>query len=476
MTCTARTALVALAFLAAAAAAAPRAALAAKPDRPAPAAAASPGVLRALDAALEGVVARVAPAVVQVAVTGYGPAQDGADGGSVIVRQHAVGSGVVVDASGFVVTNAHVVEGAQRVRVILPHDGGPGGARGKRIHDARVVGLEPDLDLALLKIEASGLPTLSLGTRDVRPGQLVFAVGSPQGLASSVTMGVVSSVARQPLPDRPMLYIQTDAPINPGNSGGPLVDTEGNVVGINAFILTQGGGSEGLGFAIPAPVVQFVYESLRRWGHVHRTVVALSAQEITPGLAAVLGLAQDAGVVVSDVAPEGPAATGGVRPGDVLVSVDGRKVDAMPALSAALYLHPAGAPVRFVVRRGGETLGLAVKGREPQPAEERLAALADVGRSSVPRLGVVGVELDDRTRPLVPGLREETGVVVVARTLDAQLEVPLVPGDVIHAVNRTPVRTLADLRAAISALPDRGAAALRVERRGQLSWVEVELE
>ncbi|BDG01784.1 trypsin-like peptidase domain-containing protein [Anaeromyxobacter oryzae] len=455
----------------------PLAARAARPSADPAAAPASPAVLRALDGALEGVVAKVSPAVVQVAVTGYGPADDEGDGASVIVRQHAVGSGVIVDPSGFVVTNAHVVEGAQRVRVLLPQrDGGPGAHRVKRIHDARVVGIEPDLDLALLKIDATGLPTLVLGKRDVKPGQLVFAVGSPQGLASSVTMGVVSSVARQPLPDRPMLYIQTDAPINPGNSGGPLVDTEGNVVGINAFILTQGGGSEGLGFAIPAPVVQFVYESLRRYGHVHRTVIGVSAQEITAGLATALGLPQDYGVVVSDVAPEGPAALAGLQAGDVLVSMDERPVDTMPALSTALYLHPAGAPVGLVVRRGTATKTLSVKGREPPPPEERLAALADVSKSSVPRLGIVGVELDDRTRPLLPGLRDPTGVAVIARTLDSQLEVPLVPGDVIHAVNRTPVRSLAELRTAIQGLPDHGAAALRVERRGQLSWVEVDLD
>lgn len=464
-------------FLAALALSAPAPTRAGKPPPEAGPAPASASVLRGLDGALEGLVARVSPAVVQVAVSGYGPAQDEGDGASVIVRQHAVGSGVVVDPSGYVVTNAHVVEGAQRVRVLLPQREGAAGAhRVKRIHDARVVGIEPDLDLALLKIDATGLPTLTLGTREVRPGQLVFAVGSPQGLASTVTMGVISSVARQPLPDRPMLYIQTDAPINPGNSGGPLVDTEGNVVGINTLILSQSGGSEGLGFAIPAPVVQFVYESLRRYGHVHRTVVGVSAQEITPGLAHALALPQDWGVVVSDVAPEGPAAEAGLKAGDVLLSVDGRAVETMPALSTALYVHPAGKAVAVAVRRGAATKTLSVKGREPPPPEERLAALADVGKSTVPRLGVVGVELDEKTRPLLPGLREPTGVVVVARTLDAQLEVPLLPGDVIHAVDLTPIRTIPELRAAILALPTGGASALRVERRGQLSWLEVELE
>jgi serine protease Do len=151
-------------------------------------------------------------------------------------------------------------------------------------------------------------------------------------------------------------------------------------------------------------------------------------------------------------------------------------VETMPALSTALYVHPAGRAVAVAVRRGAATKTLSVKGREPPPPEERLAALADVGKSTVPRLGVVGVELDAKTRPLLPGLREPTGVVVVARTIDAQLEVPLLPGDVIHAVDLTPIRSIPELRAAILALPTGGAAALRVERRGQLSWLEVELE
>ncbi len=164
---------------------------------------------------------------------------------------------------------------------------------------ARVVGAEPEIDLALLKIDAVDLPALALSKREVRPGQLVFAVGSPVGLANSVTLGVVSSVARTPDPSRPQVFIQTDAPINPGNSGGPLIDTEGNVVGINTSIVTRGGGSEGLGFAIPSTVVRVVTDSLRRLGRLQHVVLGISSQEITPGLAAGLALPQDWGVMVA---------------------------------------------------------------------------------------------------------------------------------------------------------------------------------
>ncbi len=443
-----------------------------------PAASSRPGLLRALDASLEQVIARVAPAVVQVRVTGYGPSdEDGAPSG-LIVRQHAIGSGIVVTPDGFVVTNAHVVAGAQRVRVVLPEPTGPEPAKGgKRIFDARVVGQDPEIDLALLKIDAAGLPSLPIARRDVRPGQLVFAVGSPQGLASTVTMGVVSSVARQPDPEKPMLFIQTDAPINPGNSGGPLVDTEGNVVGVNTFILTQGGGSEGLGFAIPSAVVRFVYDSLRRSGHVHHTVIGLAARPVTPVLAAALALPQDWGVVVADVLPGSPAAAAGIAPCDVLVSLDGHAVDAMPALASALYTHPPETPVALVLRRGDRTLKLLVKGVEPDHAADRLAELTDIARSAVPRLGIVGVTIDDRIRQRVPDLREPTGVVVVGRTVEgAQLDAGLEPGDVIHAVNRTEVRTVDELRAAVKALPEAGPGVLRVERHGELSWIELDLE
>src|ERR1700722_15696320 len=221
-----------------------------------------PPVMQQLNSAIEQLTARISPAVVQVLVTSYGALEErNHSQTALITREHAIGSGVIVDSDGYIMTNAHVVEGAQRIHVALPMPSVDSPSQlepvGKqRIVDARLIGIHKETDLALLKIDQTGLPTLSLGsTRLVHQGQLVFAMGSPEGLQNSVTMGVVSSVGRQPDPTRPMVYIQTDAPINPGNSGGPLVDTEGYVVGINTFILSEAGGSEGLGFAIPARVV-----------------------------------------------------------------------------------------------------------------------------------------------------------------------------------------------------------------------------
>ena len=210
-----------------------------------------PNVLVQLNSALESLAARVSPAVVQILVTGYGPLREREDDRSqtaFIVRQHAVGSGVIVDSTGYIITNAHVVEGAQRIRVALPLPMGDGQVPvGKRrILEAKLIGQHKETDLALLKIEETDLPTLPLvSPQRPRVGQLVFAIGSPEGLQNSVTMGVVSALARQPDPSKALTYLQTDAPINPGNSGGPLVDMNGTVLGINTFILSEGGGSEG---------------------------------------------------------------------------------------------------------------------------------------------------------------------------------------------------------------------------------------
>src|SRR5438309_7027971 len=220
--------------------------------------------LRDLDSSLEKVVAKVSPAVVQIVVKGYGPLEDhGHVDTARMVQQHAIGAGVIVDPDGYIITNAHVVQGAQRIRVILPSPPADSPLDIQPIHagqilDAKLLGTHKQSDLALLKVEETHLPTVPL--RDdarVRQGELVFAIGSPEGLRNSVTMGVVSSVARQPDPDDPRVYIQTDAALNPGNSGGPLVDIDGNLVGINTMMLSEGGGSEGLGFAIPAAIVNF---------------------------------------------------------------------------------------------------------------------------------------------------------------------------------------------------------------------------
>ena len=248
----------------------------------------SSDTLEKLNSALESLAARVSPAVVQILVTGYGPLrEEDRSQTAFIVRQKAVGSGVIVDPSGYIMTNAHVVEGAQRIRVALPLPMGDSAGQvpiGKRrILEARLVGQHKDTDLALLKIDETDLPTLALLSQRAHVGQLVFAIGSPEGLQNSVTMGVVSALARQPDATKPITYLQTDAPINPGNSGGPLVNADGDLVGINTFILSSSGGNQGLGFAIPAGVLAYAYPQLVKYGHIHQPEAAARRPRIRSG-------------------------------------------------------------------------------------------------------------------------------------------------------------------------------------------------
>lgn len=448
--------------------------------------AASP-ILQDLNTAVSRLVAKVSPAVVQIRVTGYGPAGDpgGADG-SFVARQRTIGSGVIVTPDGYVLTNEHVIHGAQRIQVVLPAppDGEAASAKGgrQRIYEARVVGTQASIDLALLRIDATGLPTLPLDpSAKVRQGELVFAIGSPQGLASTVTMGVVSSSARQidvvtPLPT-PMLLIQTDAPINPGNSGGPLVNADGVLVGINTFIVSQSGGSQGLGFAIPAPMVKFAYDSLRQYGHVRRIEAGITAQAVTPTLATGLGLPRDWGVVVADVVPGSAASAAGVRPGDVIDTFDGHPVDSLPALTGALFLHHVGEPVKLGLLRGDEAISLTVNAPEAKQPTDLLADLANPDRGLVPRLGILGVDVSEKLRGIIPPLRIGTGVVVAARTVEAGAsEVRLQPGDVIHALNRSPIESVDALRQAVLAVKPGEPVVLQIERQGRLTYLAFELE
>jgi serine protease Do len=438
--------------------------------------------LQQLDDSVVSLVQQVSPAVVQILVTGYGTVEQRGQT-ALIGHQRVLGSGVIVDPDGYIVTNAHVVQGAERVRVVLftsensnsPH----ATLRSKTTTmDARVLGVETEADLALLKIEASGLPSLPFGRyADVRQGQLVFAFGSPEGLGNSVTMGVVSSVARQPDPDRPMVYIQTDAPINPGNSGGPLVDTEGRVVGINTFILSQGGGNEGLGFAIPSGVVRRIYQQLREHGHVHHETIGAAVQTITPTMAAGLGLQQDYGVIVSDVTPKGPAETAGLKVQDIILTLDGKPVINVPQFDAAFQFRADPAPLQLEVVRASEKVSVQIPVIEQHDDMDRLADSLDPAKDLVPKLGILGVQIDKDIAAMVPSLRMASGVIVAARTaFGATVDSGLETGDVIHALNGTTIISLDTLSTSIQQLKAGDPVVLQIERNGDLQFLAFEME
>jgi serine protease Do len=442
---------------------------------------AAPDLIR-LSGTIERLVARVRPAVVQVLTTAYLPGET-ARPGALLATQHASGSGVLVSADGYIVTNAHVVEGARRVQVVLAPPGPePTAPRSilkppGRTLGAQVVGIDQESDLALLKVVETGLPFLLLGDSEaLRQGQIVIALGSPLGLEGSVTLGVVSAVARQVKPDDRMVYIQTDAPINPGNSGGPLLDAEGQVVGINSFILTQSGGSEGIGFAAPSNIVRTVVDQLRKAGRVRRGEIGVVAQTVTPTLAAGLGLAQTWGVVLADVHPSGPGAAAGLRVGDIVLTLDAKVTENARQFLVNLYPHTVGDTVIVEVQRGTERRKVPVTVVERPSDPARLADLVSPERNVVARLGILGLDLDEALLRMRGPLRARAGVVVAAAAPDSgSMQDPLRPGDVIYTLNQQSVTGVESLRGLLAKVSLGQAVVLHVERAGEMRYIGFEM-
>jgi serine protease Do len=439
--------------------------------------------LHDLSAQLEALSHRVSLAVVQIFSTGYvlNDERESGSNAAIVTRQHASGSGVVLSADGYIVTNAHVVANARKVRVRIPNEapGGDGAMQpsGKML-EATVVGVDRETDLAVIRVDRSDLAPLSLGDSDsLHQGQLVMAFGNPLGLENSVSMGVVSSVARQIKPDDTMIYIQTDAPINPGNSGGPLVDADGRVMGLNTFILSQSGGSEGLGFAIPSNIIRNVYQQIRQEGHVHRSEIGVYAQTITPQMAAGLQLSQDWGVLLSDVEPDGPGAMAGLQPGDIVLSLNGKTEGNARQMEVDLYRYPVGAKVDVELMRNGGKKTVQVVTVERHGDPQRFADMVDPAKNLVNRLGILGIDVDQRVTALLPDLRKHYGVVVAARGGDPVYSGDsLQLGDVIYALNNTPITDVATLRKQLDGLKDTDAVVLQVERDGRLMYVTLEIE
>ena len=436
---------------------------------------------------LEALAARVGPSVVEIITLGYG-SDDVADveRGMLVAPSRSGGSGVIVGTDGHIVTNAHVVEGAHQIQVelLIDRPARPGEHRSTvrphpRLVPARVIAIDEETDLAVIKVDEEGLPALEFAdSDDVRPGQLVLAFGSPMGLNSSVTLGVVSAVARQLEADDPMIYIQTDAPINPGNSGGPLVDMNGHIVGINTLILSQSGGNEGLGFAAPSNIVRNVVEQIRRYKRVRRGEIGVRTQTITPLLAEGMHLARDSGVILSDVYPDSPAARAGAHIGDIVVSLDGKPMENGRQLQVNLYGRAVGDSVRLEIERGEQTLTLLVPVTEREDDPTRFVPLLSADEPLIARLGILGLTLNSKAASLLQDLRESTGVVVATTTGVglAGSDVRLKAGDLIHALNGAPIKTVAELRSGVDQLKPGEAAVLQVERDGEFLYVAVRID
>ncbi|MBK9625807.1 MAG: Do family serine endopeptidase [Rhodocyclaceae bacterium] len=275
-------------------------------------------------------------------------------------RRSGLGSGVVVSPDGYVLTNFHVVEGADEIEVAASDD---------KKYKARVVGADPESDLAVLRIQSDhALPVISFGNSDaLRVGDVVLAIGNPFGVGQTVTSGIVSALGRSHLGiNRFENFIQTDAAINPGNSGGALIDSNGNLIGINAAIYSQSGGSMGIGFAIPVSLAKSVMEQIVKNGSVTRGWVGVEVQELTPELAESFKLPDTRGALISGVMRGSPADKAGIKPGDILLGIDGKNVEDSQAMLELIAAFAPGSATQFEIRRNGQTRSLAITiGKRP---------------------------------------------------------------------------------------------------------------
>jgi serine protease Do len=429
-----------------------------------------------LDEDLQKLADRVGPSVVTIEVTGLATVQESNTRQTTyIAKERGVGSGIIMDPSGYILTNAHVVEHATSVFVLIfrHRNKQPNGSEDVQRFAARIVGHDTMTDIALLKVEAVNLPALELADSDhVHVGQLALAFGSPLGLENTVTLGVISSTQRQLDSTSPLVYLQTDAAINPGNSGGPLINIGGEVIGMNTMIVSQSGGSEGVGFSIPSNMLRFVYDQLRKRGHVRRGAIGILAREITPTLSIGLGLGQQSGIILEDVIPGSSAEHSGLQPGDILLTIDGKPFQDPRSLSAWLFQKRVGDAVSFKVQRGSDVMNFDVPVTERVRDPESILDPTQSEANIIPKLGIVGIPITDSVAKLIPPARSPGGILVTALTAGGDASfIGLQPGDVLHYLNRTALESLDTLRKSLSDLKPGNPVVLGIERDGQLNYV-----
>jgi len=436
-----------------------------------------------LNNSLKELADKVSQAVVVIKVWGYGmdnEDDDNQENARNVVKQLVAGAGVILDSDGYIITNAHVINGAKHVQVtVLPPrtSGMPVRTYMEvqgRTFDATIVGVHQETDLAVLKIKASGLPTLPLfNYEDLRQGQMVIAFGNPLGIRNAATIGIVSAVARQVDSESSVVYIQTDAALNPGNSGGALVDTAGRLVGINAAMLN----GERVGLAVPSDTVKFVYDQIRKSGRVHQGEIGLGVQTVTPIMAAGLKLSRESGVIVSDVRPGLPAEKAGIQCEDLILATDGQAVESALQFVTLMYRRRPGDRLSLRLLRGKDTITVDLSVVEREMDTDPLNQVVDVDKNQISTLDVVAVNIDNDVAATIPGIRERSGVLVTGKYSKREgTETSLKIGDVIHAVNGAPVGSVADIRAALNKLASGSPVVMRVERQKRFLYLVSEVE
>jgi len=388
-------------------------------------------------------------------------------------REAGLGSGVVVTPDGYILTNNHVVAGAERVTVEFV-DG--------RMLSAKVVGTDPPSDLAVLKVAGTAFKTMPLAdSSQVRVGDVVLAVGHPLGLGQTVTMGIISAKDRSTGAVRGGYedFLQTDAPINRGNSGGALVNLRGELVGINSQILSPTGGNIGIGFAIPSSMAHDVMTQLLERGSVRRGLLGVIVQPVSADMARSLDLSEPRGAIVTQVTEDGPAERAGVEQGDVILSLDGKPIDSSNALRNAVARLQPGTKVKLdFVRDGARRSATVALVERPANAErEGDEDDAPTPRKTVKPSGRYGLDVDPLTPEIARQLRARTHTGVVVAAVDPAgpaSEADIEPGDIIVSVNRTKVADGDELKAALARTPANRPALLLIERRGQPAYVPLE--
>ena len=443
-------------------------------------------VLMNLSSDMETLAHAVEPAVVKIYSSGLAPVEtSNTNRTAFLAQQRSVGSGVIMDPQGYILTNAHVVQRARTLNVLVPDVSGATETGGSDRAEppatampAHVVGIDTVTDLAVIKVDRAGLRALKFGDSDrVHPGELVLAFGSPLGLQDSVSLGVISAVNQQLDTESPMVYLQTDAAINPGNSGGPLIDMRGDVVGINSMIESQSGGNEGVGFSIPSDTARIVYEQLVKYGHPRRGTIGVYPTNLTPVLAQGLGLSRNAGVLIEDVVPDSAAAKAGIKIDDIVLSADGRPMRDTKQFALIMFRKRPGETVHLAILSGTATRELDVAVAQSPRDPTSLLNPADTDQDLIPRLGALVLPLTPELAGQLGSQREPGGLLVVARTFSAATEeVNLKTGDILYYANKTKLDSVTVLKNFMVGLKSGDPVVLQLERDGLLTYLSFRFE